>query len=133
MWPEHTAPPRAAAMPRVLLVEDHLDAAESMVMFLEICGYSVIHAATCAAALQAVEAHPFDIVLTDIGLPDGSGIDLGRTLSRRMPVVALTGFGTRQDMQQSIDAGFSGHLVKPADPDAVHAMLQNVLARHALA
>jgi CheY-like chemotaxis protein len=94
---------------------------------MEAYGYQVTHAATCADALRTANQGRFDIVLTDLGLPDGSGIDVGRALSDRMPVVALTGYGATPDLQRSAMAGFSGHLVKPADPSAIHATLQKAL------
>ena len=112
---------------RLLLVEDNHDAAETIVMCLEAYGYQVTHAATCADALRTAQQGRFDIVLTDLGLPDGSGIDVGRALSDRVPVVALTGYGATPDLQRSAMAGFSGHLVKPADPSAIHATLQKAL------
>jgi len=123
--PEFEASGTAA---RVLLVEDNLDAAETLAMCLEAYGYSVTHAATCAAALKTAGEAGFDVVLTDLGLPDGSGIDIGRALSGSLPVVALSGYGAEPDLRQSAMAGFAGHLVKPASPDAVHAMLQKALA-----
>jgi PAS domain S-box-containing protein len=113
---------------RLLLVEDNIDAAETMVMCLEAYGYTVTHAATCAAAFTAAGEQAFDLVLTDLGLPDGSGIDIGRALSPRMPVIALSGFGAAQDVQRSASAGFSGHLVKPAEFTAIDAMVRKVLA-----
>jgi len=112
---------------RLLLVEDNHDAAETIVMCMEAYGYQVTHAATCADALRTAQQDRFDIVLTDLGLPDGSGIDVGRALSDRLPVVALTGYGATPDLQRSAMAGFAGHLVKPADPSAIHATLQKAL------
>ncbi|MBL0420032.1 response regulator [Ramlibacter sp. AW1] len=112
---------------RVLLVEDNLDAAETIAMCLESFGWRVTHVATCAAALEAANGDSFDVVLTDLGLPDGSGIDVGRALSPRLPVVALSGYGASPDLRRSAMAGFSGHLVKPAQPDDVHAALQKAL------
>ncbi|MET0310777.1 MAG: response regulator, partial [Burkholderiaceae bacterium] len=78
-------------------------------------------------------AGQFDIVLTDLGLPDGSGIEVGRELSPKVPVIALSGYGAPTDLQRSKSAGFSGHLVKPVEFEAVHSMLQKVLAEKARA
>ncbi|KQT13012.1 hybrid sensor histidine kinase/response regulator [Ramlibacter sp. Leaf400] len=113
---------------RLLLVEDNQDAAETIVMCLETYGYQVTHASTCAEAVRTARQEPFDIVLTDLGLPDGSGIDVGRALSKSVPVVALSGYGASPDLQRSAMAGFAGHLVKPAEPQAIHAALQKALA-----
>ncbi|HEX7890053.1 MAG TPA: response regulator [Ramlibacter sp.] len=117
---------------RVLLVEDNEDAAVALAMCLEEYGYVVQHVATCAAALSTARAGRFDAVLTDLGLPDGSGIDVGRALSRDLPVLALSGYGREQDRARSAEAGFVAHLVKPADPAEVHAKLSEVLSGQSL-
>jgi DNA-binding response OmpR family regulator len=91
----------------------------------------VEHVGTCADALRTARARSFDAVLTDLGLPDGSGIDVGRELSKNLPVVALSGYGREQDRQRSAEAGFVAHLVKPADPAEVHAKLSEVLSGQA--
>lgn len=116
---------------KLLLVEDNPDAAETIAMCLEAYGYQVTHVDTCAAAVRTAQQQQFDLVLTDLGLPDGSGIDVGRALSRSVPVVALSGYGATPDLQRSAMAGFSGHLVKPAEPQAIHAALQKALLKRA--
>ncbi|HEY1227867.1 MAG TPA: response regulator, partial [Ramlibacter sp.] len=116
---------------KLLLVEDNPDAAETIAMCLEAYGYQVTHVDTCAAAVRTAQQQQFDVVLTDLGLPDGSGIDVGRALSRSVPVVALSGYGATPDLQRSAMAGFSGHLVKPAEPQAIHAALQKALLKRA--
>lgn len=113
---------------RVLLVEDNEDAAVALAMCLEEYGYVVHHVGTCADALRTARSQTFDAVLTDLGLPDGSGIDVGRALAKQLPVVALSGYGREQDRRRCAEAGFAGHLVKPADPAEVHAKLTQVLA-----
>jgi PAS domain S-box-containing protein len=114
---------------RVLLVEDNEDAAVALAMCLEEYGYLVHHVSTCADALRTARSQPFDAVLTDLGLPDGSGIEVGRALAGELPVLALSGYGREQDRQRSAEAGFAAHLVKPADPAEVHAKLSQVLGR----
>ena len=121
-------PTPAAERKRVLLVEDNEDAAMALAMCLEEYGYVVQHVATCAEALRTAGAGGFDAVLTDLGLPDGSGIDVGRALSKQLPVLALSGYGREQDRRKSREAGFAAHLVKPADPAEVHAQLTQVLS-----
>ena len=130
-----TLAPRAAELSdtvadacRLLLVEDNPDSAETLKMGLEAYGYTVTLAVSRATALATASQGEFDIVVTDLGLPDGSGIDVGRALSPRLPVIALSGYGTPQDLERSTAAGFSGHIVKPADFSAVHSMVQRVLA-----
>jgi PAS domain S-box-containing protein len=134
---QSTAPSQAIGAPasdrkRVLLVEDNEDAAVALAMCLEEYGYVVQHVATCAAALSTARSGRFDAVLTDLGLPDGSGIDVGRALSKQLPVLALSGYGREQDRARSAEAGFVGHLVKPADPAEVHAKLSQVLSGQSL-
>jgi PAS domain S-box-containing protein len=120
--------PQAEAGCELLLVEDNVDAAEAMMQLLEMFGYRVTHAATCAEALRLSRERRFDIVLTDVGLPDGSGLEVGRTLSGELPVIALSGYGADSDIETSARAGFAAHLIKPADPEAVHEALQKALA-----
>ncbi|RYX91230.1 MAG: response regulator [Comamonadaceae bacterium] len=113
---------------RMLLVEDNPDSADILAMGMEAYGYQVTLAGSCAQALDKAASQTFDVVVTDLGLPDGSGIEIGRALSGRLPVIALSGYGTAQDVKRSTSAGFAGHLVKPASLAAVHAMVQKVLA-----
>jgi PAS domain S-box-containing protein len=114
---------------RLLLVEDNVDAAEALQLWLEDLGYHVTHATTRAAALDIAREARFDAVVTDLGLPDGTGLDLGRELGDRCPVIALSGYGTAQDVRHSSEAGFAGHLVKPVDPQAVHLLVQRLLSQ----
>lgn len=116
---------------RLLLIEDNLDAAEAMAISLRDYGYEVVHAATQREAMQVASDSQFDLAITDIGLPDGNGIDLGRHLLPSMPVIALSGYGAERDREASTQAGFAGHLVKPVDPEEVHRMVRMVLDRAA--
>ena len=116
----------AASMPgrsrRILLVEDNGDTAQTMKMLLGECGYVVETAGDVRQALKAVESASFDLLLSDLGLPDGTGYDLMQELRRRgneLKGIALSGYGQEEDMRRSKEAGFSAHLVKPADADAL--------------
>jgi len=130
--PSLAAPHDVARRPlRMLLVEDNEDAACAMSMALEYMGYAVTHAPTLRAAIAAGERDDFDVVVTDLGLPDGSGLDLGPVLSARAPLIALSGFGSAEDVARSMAAGFAAHLVKPTDPDDVHATVGKILMRSA--
>jgi PAS domain S-box-containing protein len=114
----------------LLLVEDNRDAADALGLSLHDLGYRVTHAYTCDEALALARGPDgFDVVVTDIGLPDGSGIEIGRHLRGRLPVIALSGYGTQGDLRQSNEAGFAAHLVKPVAPAAVHAAVQAALTR----
>lgn len=107
---------------RILLVEDNGDTAQTMKMLLTECGYVVETAADVQQALKTIESASFDLLLSDLGLPDGTGIDLMQELRRRghaLKGIALTGYGQEEDMRRTKEAGFSAHLVKPADADAL--------------
>jgi PAS domain S-box-containing protein len=118
---------------RMLLVEDNEDAAYAMAMALEYLGYEVTHAPNLREALAAGTAGTFDVVVSDLGLPDGSGLELGPVLAPRAPLIALSGFGSAEDMARSMAAGFVAHLVKPTDPEDVHATVSRILMRTAAA
>ena len=116
---------------RILLVEDHDDTAHVMSMVLQHQGHTVRRAGTVAAALQAAQAEPFDLLISDIGLPDGSGLDLMRQLRHRLrqPVrgIALSGFGMDDDITRSRDAGFEEHLTKPVSLDVLETTIKRVV------
>jgi len=100
---------------RVLLVEDHPDTIRTMTRLLDSHGHTVRTADCLAAALGAAAAETFDLLISDIGLPDGSGLDLMRQLRAQYALkgIALSGFGTEEDVRKSKDAGFAAHLTKP--------------------
>jgi signal transduction histidine kinase len=114
---------------RLLLVEDNADAAEALGLSLQQLGYVVAHAHSRGEALAMIDDERYDVVLTDLGLPDGSGIEIGRRVGARVPVIALSGFGSPGDLRDSAAAGFIAHLVKPVDPAAVHDTVQAALGR----
>jgi PAS domain S-box-containing protein len=102
---------------RVLLVEDHEDTANVVAWLLKREGYFVEVARTFHEA-NAVIDQPWDLVITDLGLPDGSGLDLGREIAKKDPrprMIAISGWGAPKDLQASRAAGFDKHLVKPVD------------------
>ena len=101
---------------RILLVEDHPDTARLMRRLLIAEGHAVQLAGDVATAVNLAGAHPFDLLLSDLGLPDGTGVDLMRTLraaGSRLPGIVLSGYGQDQDIARSLEAGFATHLVKP--------------------
>jgi hypothetical protein len=101
----------------ILLVEDHEDTAMVMSRLLQAKGYTVETCATVADALKIVKERQFNLILSDIGLPDGTGIDLIRQIRQKssIPAVALTGFGMDQDINRYKEAGFDAHLTKPVN------------------
>jgi CheY-like chemotaxis protein len=111
---------------RVLLVEDHEDTNRSLTQLLRRRGYHVQPAHTVQAALEAAAHEQFDVLVSDIGLPDGSGIDLMERLKNDHPIfgIALTGFGMEDDLRKSHEVGFHHHLVKPVDLNRLDALIQ---------
>jgi signal transduction histidine kinase/ActR/RegA family two-component response regulator len=108
----HPAPARVI---RALLVEDHRDTARVMAKLLRGNGYDVDAAATFTEATNLLKSKPYDVMVSDIGLPDGSGLDLMRhaRASQNLVGIALSGFGMEHDIRRSKEAGFSVHLTKP--------------------
>jgi CheY-like chemotaxis protein len=109
---------------RILIVEDHRDAAYSLRKLLELCGYTVAVAYTSREGLEAVEIMRPHIVLCDIGLPDRDGYEFATELrSKRgtagMKLIALTARGGEKDRKRSREAGFHLHLVKPVNPESL--------------
>jgi two-component system CheB/CheR fusion protein len=120
----HVEAPPAASPPatrplRILLVEDHGDTARMMRQLLMLDGHDVERSGDVATALDLASRHPFDLVISDLGLPDRSGLVLMRELRARghtMPAIALSGYGQDEDIHRSEEAGFSTHLIKPTSP-----------------
>ena len=111
---------------RILLVEDHEDTNRSLTRLLRRRGYQVQSATSLQGALDLTAKEEFDVLISDLGLPDGSGIDLMQTLSPNRPLfgIALTGFGMEEDIRKSRDAGFKHHLVKPIDLTKLDSLIQ---------
>ncbi|HEY3663747.1 MAG TPA: ATP-binding protein [Chthoniobacterales bacterium] len=129
-----------AALPvclRVLLVEDHPDTARQLTRLLQRAGHEVTWAGSIREAHQVVEASNggdakgrFDILISDLGLPDGSGHDLMRDLAAHhpMPGIALSGYGMKDDILESMAAGFSRHITKPVDWQELKLAIQKIAA-----
>lgn len=115
---------------RILLVEDHLQTNRILTRLLTADGHAVTPALSLAEALAAVGQEPFDLVLSDIGLPDGSGFDLMARLKERYQLkgIALSGYSSQADRQASFQAGFSEHLSKPVTLEALREALMRVIA-----
>jgi PAS domain S-box-containing protein len=118
-----SAPPR-----RVLVVDDQADSTDSLALFLRLRGHQVHTASDGPGALEEFARCQPEVVFLDLGLPGMSGYDVARRL-RAMPeardvrLVAVTGYGTEADREQTRAAGFDVHLAKPVDPHAVEALL----------
>ena len=115
---------------RILLVEDHEDSNRSLTNLLRRRGYHVQSALNFQSAVDLSATEEFDVLISDLALPDGSGIDLMQTLRSERPVlgIALTGFGMENDIRRSQEAGFKHHLVKPIDLNKLDLLLQEAAA-----
>jgi CheY-like chemotaxis protein len=113
---------------RILLIEDHEDTAEVMARLLESYGHEVKIVGRLDEANAACKGDAFDLVISDLGLPDGSGLDFIRAYRRisEAPAVALTGYGMDDDVRRCLDAGFSAHLTKPVSIQQLEQLLAEV-------
>jgi CheY-like chemotaxis protein len=119
---------RASGPLRVLLVEDNRDTLRFLALILSQRGHDVRAAATLSAARAEVSAGDFDLLISDIELPDGTGLELMRELANRsVPGIAMSGFGSEDDVRQSRDAGFAAHLTKPVDIARLEKTIQMVM------
>jgi len=113
---------------KILVVENHEDTLQAMKMYLELEGHMADTAATMKEALAAATENTFDLVITDIGLPDGDGWELMRQLRERISVraVAMSGYGWKEDLEKSRAAGFIAHLLKPLKITDLEAVLRKI-------
>jgi CheY-like chemotaxis protein len=110
---------------RIFLVENHRDTLRYIKMYLESLGHSVATARTMKEALEAIPSQEFEVLISDIGLPDGDGWVLMEQAHFPRPVyaVAISGFGAESDLERSRAAGFRRHIVKPfSGPDLLAAI-----------
>ena len=116
---------------RILLVEDHVDTAATLSRLLGYAGHRVRSAGTVASALTLAAEEDFDVVISDIGLPDRSGYELMRELKARhgLKGIALSGYGMEDDLHRGHDAGFHDYIVKPVNIDRLESAIQAVSGR----
>lgn len=118
---------------KVLIVDDYTDAADSLAELLKLGGYPIQVAYDGAAALEAAAEFQPAVALVDIGLPIIDGYEVARRL-RQMPgleklvLVAVTGYGQKNDRRRAKEAGFDEHLVKPLDPMGIGALIERIAA-----
>jgi signal transduction histidine kinase len=115
---------------RVLVVDDHYDTCIGMKRMLERRGYQITVAHSAEQAFEKVRSEDFDLLISDIGLPDRSGYELMREvrLNKDLPGIALSGFGSEQDINQAREAGFSEHLTKPINFERLEKTIQSLLS-----
>lgn len=133
--PENLPPPAVSAISRteerarkILLVDDHPDTLKVLTRVLSRWGYRVTQAHDVRHALECAEKERFDVLVSDIGLPDGSGTEIMRKLHETYgtPGIALSGYGTESDIRQSMEAGFEDHLIKPVSLGLLRKSLQKI-------
>ena len=117
---------------RLLVVDDHKDTCLGMKMLLERRGYEITLAHTAEQAVTKANNEHFDLLISDIGLPGRSGYDLMRELhiSKGLPGIALSGYGTEHDINKARAAGFSEHLTKPINFDRLDEAIRSILGKN---
>lgn len=118
----------------ILVVEDHADSAESLRILLEHGGDRVIVSDDAASALRVLREEPFDVVLSDVGLPGMDGYELARRVrndgpNRDISLIAMSGYGRTADKQLASESGFTHHLTKPIEFAALEALLKPLRTR----
>jgi hypothetical protein len=126
--PNSRAPKHLQKPLRILLVEDHNDTRRMLSRLLTHFGHDVSSADNKKTALEILGSRKIDVLLCDVGLPDGTGYEVISQAKpkRLMKAVAITGFGTDEDIRRSKEAGFDFHLVKPIDLHELHTVLDQV-------
>ena len=121
-----TYPAPGARRPlRVFIVENHEDTRFLLGLLLEQLGHTVFSAATMAEAVAAIPPARCDVLISDIGLPDGNGWELMARLGEARPpyAIAMSGFGMSSDRQRSLKVGYRHHLLKPVEPNQLEQLL----------
>ena len=109
--------------PRALVVDDSTDIAVMLVMILQHAGYEALMAVSAPEALTLAQREHFDLIVSDIAMPEMDGYLLAKALRslpdyRAVPIIAVTGFTEYDDRDRAIDAGFNTHVKKPIDPSS---------------
>ena len=114
---------------RLIVVEDHADTAEGLKKFLTAIGCQVFVATDMTSALALASTVEFDLLLSDLALPDGDGWELMKRLSatRHIRAIALSGHNSDDDLQRSAEAGFVEHLAKPLCPEKLCAAIERAV------
>ena len=114
---------------RLIVVEDHANTAEALKKFLKAVGYQVFVATDMASALSLASAVEFDLLLSDLALPDGNGWELMKRLSaeRHIRAIAFSAHNSPADIERSAEAGFIEHLSKPLYPEKLCAAIERAV------
>jgi PAS domain S-box-containing protein len=115
----------------VLMIEDHEDTALVMARLIEDMGHRVVPANSVASAIDVLTRQKFDLIISDIGLPDGNGISLIHAVRAfcDAPAIALTGYGMHEDVERCLQAGFNRHVTKPVTLEALRQIIAEVSAK----
>jgi CheY-like chemotaxis protein len=113
----------------ILLVEDNPDSLRALSMSLSLLGYEVRPADSLRTALAATQDGGYDLILSDLELGDGTGLDLLRSMGpgRSVPAIALTGYGSEEDRKMCLEAGFQTHLIKPVETRLLGEAIRNII------
>ena len=124
---ETSRPPTVRPL-KILLVEDHESTRTVLKHLLTRDGHSVTTAGAVKEGLATFQADEFEVVICDLGLPDGTGLELMRSIQshRSVPAVALSGYGMEDDLQKCKEAGFRAHLLKPVKIDQLRQILNQI-------
>ena len=118
---------------QVLIVEDATDTLELLQALFEVHGYNTTLCKSSIDALDVAQHEHFDLIISDIGLPEMDGLELIRRLRAmerfaEAPAVALTGYAAQTDMEKVLDAGFNTHISKPVNPTEMMEKIEQLLA-----
>ena len=116
----------------MLVVDDVPDVTEMIALFLKHAGFEVATANSATAALRLANERAFDMVISDIGMPEMNGYELAESLRRcseyqRTPIIAVTGYSEYDDRGRALRAGFNAHLTKPIDPSELLHLMNELL------
>jgi len=118
----------------ILLVEDNPDSLRALSMSLSLLGYEVRPANSLRTALAAAENGGYDLILSDLELGDGSGLELLHSMGpgRSVPAIALTGYGSEEDREMCLEAGFETHLIKPIEIRQLDEAIRSIMQKHSI-
>jgi CheY-like chemotaxis protein len=113
---------------RILVVDDHHATLDVMARLLRKLGHETLLAGTVQEAMPHVDAASFDLMISDLTLPDGTGEELMRAVKDKcgVPGIALSGYGESEDIQRSHEAGFQMHLVKPLSLTSLQSAIETI-------
>jgi len=126
-----TLPGAFQEKPLALIVDDVADVTEMLSVFLGLAGYESITAHSASEAIEAARSHHFDVVISDIGMPQMNGYELAQAVRKipgyeTVPLVAVTGFSMYDDREKSLVSGFNAHLTKPIDPNVLFQLIERL-------